>query len=318
MKKHVLLLFISFSLTLQVAAQRQNIYYLKNSGREVSSIDSADYIRVVQEPERGSLLYPTREYYANEHKKSIGYSSRIDPPKYEGQFRSYYKNGKTKAVLRYAAGKLTDTAYTYYPNGGLYTAIVYTPTKETTEVFIKTIKDSTGKELVTNGTGNAVFYDEDFTYVRERGPIKNGISDGEWSGVIISNDTLTYKESYAGGKMISGESKDSNGNSYHYTISEVVPSYKGGMDAFYSYISHSVRYPRHLVTPRIQGIVHVSFVIMPNGEIDYVHATNQVHPDLAAEAVRVIKASKGWEPGIQKGRKVKVSYDIPVSFALSN
>jgi antitoxin component YwqK of YwqJK toxin-antitoxin module len=318
MKKHVLLLFVACSLFLQVAAQRQNNYYLKNNGREVNSIDSADYIRVVQEPERGSLLYPIKEYYPNESKKSIGYSSRINPPKYEGQFRSFYKSGKTKQVLRYVGGKLIDTAYTYYPNGGLYSAIVYTPTKETTDVFIKTIKDSTGKELVTNGTGNAVFYDDDFTYVRETGTLKNGMSDGDWSGVIISNDTLTYKESYAGGKMLSGESKDNKGNSYHYTVSEVLPSYKGGMTAFYKYISRAVKYPSHLVAPRIQGIVSVSFVIMPDGEIDYVHATNQVHPDLAAEAVRVIKASKGWEPGIQKGRKVKVSYNIPVSFALSN
>ena len=34
------------------------------------------------------------------------------------------------------------------------------------------------------------------------------------------------------------------------------------------------------------------------------------------EAMRVLKASPHWKPGIQNGRPVRVSYTIPVSFTL--
>lgn len=320
MKKIGILLFVTCSLFVNAVAQRQNTYLLKNNGKQVSTIDSADYIRTVQEPEGGASLhplYPTKEFYLNKNKKSIGYSSRIDPPKYEGQFMSFYINGKKKQLLNYANGKIIDTAYTYYPNGMLYNSMVYTQVKDSEVVFIQIVRDSTGKELVTHGNGHAVFYDHDFKHIREEGNVKNGKHDGEWSGVFGDNNPLTFKETYAEGKMLSGESTDRKGNVYHYTISEIRPHYKGGMKAFYDYLSRSVKYPPNLANQRIQGVAQISFVILTNGEIDNVRVMNNVHPDMAAEAIRVIKESKGWEPGVQKGRKVKVTYTIPVSFSLN-
>lgn len=315
MKKSALLLFIASLLFLNAIAQKQNTYFLKNNGRYLSALDSADYIRIVREPEKGSSLYLTKEFYPNENSKSIGYSSRIDPPQYEGQFRSFYINGNEKQVLNYAAGKIIDTAYTYYPNGKLYSSVAYSQ-KGDSVVYIKMIRDSAGKDLVINGNGRAVYYDSDFRYIREEGNVKNGRPDGNWSGVLIGKDTLTYKEIYAEGKMLSGESTDSKGNIYHYTISEVPPGYAGGLNAFYKSVAQRLRYPVNLVNQRIQGVAYVSFVVLDNGEIGNVRVINQVHPDMAAEAIRVIKASKSWEPGIQKGRKVNVSYTSPISFSL--
>jgi TonB family protein len=321
MKKFAILLLTTCSLFLNAVAQRQNTYMIKNNGKYVSTIDSADYIRTVQEPEGGASLhplYPTKEFYLNRNKKSIGYSSWIDPPKYEGQFMSFYINGKKKQLLNYAGGKIIDTAYTYYPNGVLYNSMVYTQVKDSEQVYIKIVKDSAGKELVTNGNGHAIFYDHDFMHIREEGNVKNGKRDGLWSGVFgEGNNRLTYKETYAEGKMLSGESTDRKGNVYHYTVSEIRPHYKDGMNAFYSYLSRSIKYPPNLASQRIQGVAQVSFVILANGEIDNVRVMNSVHPDMAAEAIRVIKESKGWEPGVQKGRKVKVAYKIPVSFSLN-
>ena len=318
MKKFSLLFLINLSVLVTAVAQRQNNYYLTNNGKHVSTIDSADYIRVVQEPEKGSAFYPTLEFYRNGNKKSIGYSSRIEPPRYEGQFRSYYMNGNRRQVLNYARGKITDTAYTYYPNGMLYSSSVYNQMKDSSTVYIKTVRDSAGKDLVTDGNGYAVFYDIDFKQVINKGGVKNGRLNGEWSGALIGKDTLNYRETYAEGVMLSGESSDNKGNVYHYTVSEVVPQYKEGPAAFYKYISRSVRYPRSLVSQKIQGIVQVSFTVLSTGEIGEVHAVNQVHPEMAAEAIRVIKSSKPWEPGVQKGRRVNVAYTIPVSFSLSN
>lgn len=315
MKKFALLLFIACLLFLNAIAQKQNIYFLKNNGKYTGTLDSADYIRIVREPEKGSSLYLTKEFYPNQTSKSVGYSRRIDPPEYEGQFRSFYINGNEKQVLNYAAGKIIDTAYTYYPNGKLYSSVAYSQ-KGDSVVYIKIVRDSAGKNLVINGNGRAVYYDSDFRYVREEGNVKDGRPDGNWSGVLIDKDTLTYKEAYAEGKMLSGESTDGKGNVYHYTISEVAPGYAGGLNTFYKGIAQKLRYPANLVNQRVQGVVQVSFVVLDNGEIGDVQVMNKVHPEMAAEAIRVIRTSKRWEPGIQKGRKVNVSYTSPIYFTL--
>lgn len=47
-------------------AQRQNQYFFKNNGVRVAVRDSADYLRIVQEPEPGSKLYKVNEYYLDE------------------------------------------------------------------------------------------------------------------------------------------------------------------------------------------------------------------------------------------------------------
>ena len=42
-----------------------------------------------------------------------------------------------------------------------------------------------------------------------------------------------------------------------------------------------------------------------------------MHPDLDAEALRVVSASPDWTPGYVKGEPVKVVYTFPVIFQLS-
>ncbi|MEB0303129.1 energy transducer TonB, partial [Mucilaginibacter sp. 5C4] len=36
------------------------------------------------------------------------------------------------------------------------------------------------------------------------------------------------------------------------------------------------------------------------------------------EAIRVLKRSPRWKPGIQNGRPVRVQYSIPVNFTLAS
>lgn len=316
MKKTIFLLFSCMLLTLGVRAQRQNTYLLKNNGDYVTKGDSADYVRIVQEPAEGSTLYQVKEYYISGGKKSYGLSARIDPPLYEGKVISFFQNGMKKQFASYVHGKITDSVFNYFPNGKLYSAMFYTQSGDSSIVDVRSVNDSTGVPMVVNGNGPAVFYDEDFKYVTGKGNIKNGKYDGEWTGELRTTDTLCYKEVYAAGKMLSGESTDGKGNVYHYTTSEVKPYFKGGMETFFRQVARGVRYPPHLAARGIQGVVHIRFVILPNGEVTDVHAINDVDPAFAAEGIRVIKASKSWEPGILKGRIVRVSYVVPISFSL--
>jgi TonB family protein len=317
MKKITFLIFISLILLcVQVSAQKQNVYLLKNNGDYVKNSDSADFIRTVEEPEKGSDLYPTKEFYISGKRKSYGYSSRIDPPLYEGSYLSFFENGIKKHYRVYVKGKITDTTYNYFSNGKVYSTLFYKQSGDSSIVYFKSVNDSTGAAMVTDGNGYAVLYDEEFKYITGKGNVKNGKYDGEWTGELRTKDTLYYKEVYAEGKMISGTSIDGKGNVYHYTTSEEGAHFKGGINAFYEKIKRGVRYPRYQATQRIQGVAHVKFVILTNGEITDVHVINDVDPGLAHEAVRFVKTAKGWHPGSVKGRLVKVSYIVPISFTI--
>ncbi|WP_432708010.1 energy transducer TonB [Pedobacter sp.] len=315
MKKIIFLVFSSLVLLFtSVSAQKQDLYFLKNNGDYVKNADSADYIRTVQEPEKRSKLYPVLEVYMNGTRKSYGYSSVRDKPLYEGRFISFFENGRKKQISSYLKGKLIDTAYNHFPNGKLYTTLYYEQSGDSSIVYVKSVNDSTGAAMVTDGNGYAVLYDDDFTYVTGKGNVKNGKYDGEWTGELRTTDTLRYKEVYAEGKMLSGTSTDAKGNVYHYTISEEKPMFKDGMKAYYKQLTQSVRYPRDLAAQRIQGVAQIKFVVLKNGELSDVHLINDVHPCLAKEAIRAINSIKGWKPGSVKGRLANVMFTIPVSF----
>lgn len=322
MKKLILFVFFSLILFIQAEAQKKNVYFIKNNGNYVNQRDSADFIRVVQEPDSGTKLYIVKEFYTNGKRKSIGLSSKIDPPKYEGTYTSYYSGGHRKQILSYEKGRLVDNSYTYFPNGKLYTTLSYINQGNNhiqpmeSGYLIKSVYDSTGKQLVVDGNGPCVFYDEDFHEITDKGLVKDGKKDSIWTG-LDRKLGLTYTEHYVNGKLLSGESINENHETIHYLNPMSPPSYKGGITAFYKYLATSIRYPENCQRMGIQGQVVLKFVVEKDGSITNITVLNEVNPDLAQEAVRVLKQSTKWSPGTIKGKEVRVSYNIPVSFSLS-
>lgn len=317
MNKSVFSLFSLLFLYLSAAAQKQDVYFMKNNGQIVNQRDSADYIRVIQEPEAGSKLYPVKEFYASGKKKTLGYSSKIAPIRYEGICLSFYPNGKRKQIANYKEGHLLDSVYTYYPNGKLYTvfAYIFSDLPGVSDYSIKSVNDSSGKPLVVNGNGLCVFYEDNFLQVAERGTVKNGKRDGLWTG-YDENVKLTFSEKYSDGQFISGESTDQTRTVTSYSHPMVQPEYKGGMKQFYRYLAQNVRYPERCVREGIQGVVALNFVVEKDGKLTGVKVVNYVDPDLAAEAVRVLQKSPLWTPGMLRGHAVRVTYNVPVSFSL--
>jgi len=95
--------FLLFKLT--GFAQTKNVYFFKFSGREVNQMDSADYFRVISEPDSGSTIYNIKEYYKDNSKKLIGKTSKPDAVVLEGQCVTFYKSGKRESVANYQNGK---------------------------------------------------------------------------------------------------------------------------------------------------------------------------------------------------------------------
>jgi len=94
------------------------------------------------------------------------------------------------------------------------------------------------------------------------------------------------------------------------------PVFPGGEQAIYKFINSNIVYPALSKEKKITGKVYLSFCIYIDGSIGEVSVINGVDPALDKEAIRVIRLLPAWKPGKLDGTPVKVSYTLPVTFAL--
>lgn len=103
-----------------------------------------------------------------------------------------------------------------------------------------------------------------------------------------------------------------------YTAVEKAPSFPGGEKGFIHFLIHTVRYPASGVEHHIQGKVVLTFIVEKDGSLSDIKVAKSVSVDIDAEAIRVLKASPKWEPGMQGGHAVRVQYTQSISFSLQN
>ncbi|RYE16906.1 MAG: TonB family protein, partial [Sphingobacteriaceae bacterium] len=302
--------------------KKQNVYFLKDNGQYVNIRDSADFTRIVQEPDSGSVLYNVMEYYPNGNMKFMGKSSTVDPIKLEDQSISFYPNKNKKRICSYDKGQPTGEIYDYYPNGKMYLISAYTKLSDrnssvalSINPIIKNAYDSTGVETVKDGNGHYAVFDNDYKYVEEEGDMKDGKRNGIWKGTL-NEGKVTYTEEFANGNFIKGTRTNADGSTINYTAKEALPTFKGGEKGFGNYLSNNLRYPPDARERGIQGRVLIGFVVETDGSLTNIRILKGVHPNLDAEALRVIKQSPKWNPGLQHGVPVKVAYAMPLNFAL--
>lgn len=102
-----------------------------------------------------------------------------------------------------------------------------------------------------------------------------------------------------------------------FVIVEDMPTFKGGdINKFRDWVQKRIRYPEIAVENSIQGRVFITFVVETNGTISGVTVTRSVDALLDEAAKEAVMASPKWEPGMQRGRPVRVRYSIPIIFQL--
>lgn len=99
---------------------------------------------------------------------------------------------------------------------------------------------------------------------------------------------------------------------------DVYPEFPGGMNAWAKYIQRNLRYPGIAQEEGVQGKVYLSFVIEKDGSITDVKIIKGIGYGCDEEAVRVIKKSPKWQAGKQNNTAVRVRYNMPISYTLSN
>ncbi len=101
-----------------------------------------------------------------------------------------------------------------------------------------------------------------------------------------------------------------------FFIVEDMPEFPGGELALRKFIANAIKYPVIAQENGIQGKVYVNFVVDKDGSVQSARIARGVDASLDKEALRVVNNLPKWKPGKQRGKPVRVSYTVPISFVL--
>lgn len=192
-------------------------------------------------------------------------------------------------------------------------------------VFKKVVRES------TDGMSTTEFVRTSDSVVVSRMQYNNGVPVGHWircdidGNMLIEIDydevmckQLTYLAQDGKMEDIVKDIKvdSSEKKSEVFTIVEEMPEFSGGQMEMYNYLAKNIIYPKYAKDNGIQGTVYMSFIILESGSIDEVCVMRSASPLLDLEAIRVVKNMPQWKPGVQRGKPVKVSFLLPLKFAL--
>ncbi|RYY07713.1 MAG: TonB family protein, partial [Sphingobacteriaceae bacterium] len=308
-----------------IAQKKQNVYFLKNDGRYVTKKEDADFVRVVQEPDSGSVLYNVLEYYPNGNSKTIGKSKTIDPIMWEGFVNSYYSNKKRKRFANYYKTHSFSAIYDYYPNGKLYRYIESSIRRSqiaTDLIFllnekIHTVNDSAGIPTVTDGNGYYKIYDQDFKYVKEEGAVKNSKRNGIWKG-FSGQGQLIFTEEFEDGKFLKGTRTNEKGDVVKYRVKEALPTYENTLDGFSRYLSRTLHYPESQMPQDLQGNVIASFVVDQSGSVSNIKILKGLSKEIDKEVTSKLNVVKRWNPAMQNGVPIPIEIVFSLNFIVAD
>jgi len=105
-----------------------------------------------------------------------------------------------------------------------------------------------------------------------------------------------------------------------FAIVEDKPTFMGkdAETAFRDWVNSKIVYPPVAQENGISGRVFVEFAISKTGDVEDVRLLRGVDPLLDNEALRVIRMSPKWTPGMQRNKPVKVKYQFQLVFRLAN
>jgi TonB family protein len=238
-----------------------------------------------------------------------------------GDYVEYYDNGHMKVRGTYNEGRRSRYSYGFYPNGKTHHIFFYAAGEADayqTNRRIFAYWDSLGTQLVKDGQGFCKCYLSSGSneMLREEGQVASGLRVAEWN--FYEDGKLVNKELFENGRFVSGVAYNKLGE-FPYTLFEMQPEFKGGLQALAMFISKTLHYPMSARRMGIEGQSFVSFVIEKDGSVSEITTVHGISDDIDTEARRVIAASnKLWTPALQRGHPKRSKFVLPIRFKLEN
>lgn len=137
----------------------------------------------------------------------------------------------------------------------------------------------------------------------------------KYSVALDSNDLIQLLNKYF--PVTIQEEELANENEI-YTHVEEPPYYPGGDMARVQFLKDNIKYPDKARLKHIQGTVWLTFTIELDGSISNIRVIHGIGGGCEEETIRVLKIMPKWHPGKQDGRPVRVKYNMPIKFTLTD
>lgn len=102
------------------------------------------------------------------------------------------------------------------------------------------------------------------------------------------------------------------------TVVENMPEYPGGFDAMFDFINGNLEYPQEAKDAEIEGKVFVSFIVEQDGSLSSIKLLRGIGYGCDEAAMDVVRKMPNWKPATQRGKPVRVQYQLPFNFKLEN
>lgn len=316
----IIALFISIS-SAKAQSRDTTVYFFKNlryTSQLVSSLDSADFIRVIPPFRLTDDRVDVKEFYKNGKLKLAGVAipSTINLGRgtlsLEGQCISFFDNGKRKTITTYKENQKQGTEYYYYPNGSHYQIVNYKNVSGSvyTTALLESFFDKTGKEICVKGEGAAYDYDNDFNIIRS-GTIRHGLMNGEWGGYVTGKDSAKYSMTYQDDKYISGIGYDTLGKAHPFkNITEDATPKEGRfvfIEKFRKLVKQIYKAPH---SRKFLDSAMISFTIKEDGSLVNLEPLSTISPDLVEAMKTALSQCPKWSPATIYGIPLKATFGL--------
>jgi len=129
-------------------------------------------------------------------------------------------------------------------------------------------------------------------------------------------DEMTEVEEYKA-PAIKQEEEEEVEEQQIFMVVENAPAFPGGDAARMKFLQDNIKYPQMARESGIQGTVYVTFVVERSGAVTDVKILRGIGGGCDEEAVRVVQNMPKWEPGKQRGKPVRVQFNMPIKFTLA-
>ena len=140
--------------------------------------------------------------------------------------------------------------------------------------------------------------------------------DAEVKNELVVNAEVTEETKNIEITPVKVEEEEEEEDVQIFTVVENDPEFPGGMEALYKYLRENIKYPQLAKENNITGKVYVTFVVEKDGSIANPRVLKDIGGGCGQEAIRVVKSMPKWSPGKQRGKAVRVQFNLPVSFNL--
>ena len=106
------------------------------------------------------------------------------------------------------------------------------------------------------------------------------------------------------------KSKLEGNAAYSTNVINAHPEFPGGSNGFSEFISKNYKAPN---IKGLKGKVFVEFVVEVDGSLVDIKVIRDLGYGTGEEAIRVLKESPLWTPGIYDGKLIRVRYSLPIT-----